>query len=88
MLLGLLSCKETLARLDDYIDRELSPSESRIVARHLKICHHCAQRFAFETELVEGLRQRLSRIDAPADLLGKIRTSLDGAGKSAASNGN
>ena len=88
MLLGLLSCKETIARLDDYIDRELSPQESKLVARHLKICHQCAKRFAFETELVEGLRQRLRHIDAPADLLGKIRISLDAAEKSAASKGN
>ncbi len=81
MLLGILSCKETLLRLDDYIDRELSPRETQLVARHLKICHQCAQRFAFETDLVEGLRLRLERIEAPADLLAKIRVSLDEAEK-------
>lgn len=88
MLLGILSCKETLSRLDDYLDRELSPREAQLVARHLKICRHCAKRFAFETELVEGLRARLNRIEAPADLLAKIRLSLDEVEKKAPRNGN
>ncbi|MBW3636098.1 MAG: zf-HC2 domain-containing protein [Armatimonadetes bacterium] len=88
MLLGILSCKETIERLDDYLDRELSPQEAKLVVRHLKICHQCAKRFAFERELVEGLRRRLHRIEAPADLLEKIRTSLEAAEMDAASHGN
>ncbi|PQV63032.1 anti-sigma factor, TIGR02949 family [Abditibacterium utsteinense] len=76
MLLGFLSCKEAIARLDDYIDRELSPREMILVARHLKICAHCAREFAFEAELVAGLRAKIQRIEAPPELLQKIRASL------------
>lgn len=76
MLLGILSCKEAIARLDDYIDRELSPREQILVARHLKICRHCAQQFHFETEIVHGLRAKLEQIQAPPALLEKIRAAL------------
>lgn len=76
MLLGILTCREALARLDFYIDRELSPREQKLVARHLKICHHCARKFRFESEIVVGLRQKLERIEAPTELLAKIRAAL------------
>ncbi len=78
MLLGILSCKEAIARLDDYIDRELSPREMKLVARHLKICHACAGRYRFETEIVAGLRAKIEQIQAPPELLDKIRVSLAG----------
>ncbi len=76
MLLGFLGCKEAIARLDDYIDRELSPREEKLVARHLKICAHCARRFHFEAEIVAGLRARLGRIQAPPGLLDRICAAL------------
>lgn len=76
MLLGLLTCKEAIVRLDDYIDHELSPHETRLVARHLKICLHCAQRFRFEAEIVVGLRAKLGHIQAPPDLLERICAAL------------
>ncbi len=76
MLLGFLSCKEAIARLDDYIDRELSPRETTLVARHLKICARCALQFRFETEIVEGLRAKIGHIEAPPELLRKILASL------------
>lgn len=80
MLLGLLTCKEAIARLDDYIDRELSPREEKLVARHLKICAHCARHFRFEAEIVQGLRAKLGHIlghiQAPPELLDRIRAAL------------
>lgn len=76
MLLGFLSCKEAIARLDDYIDRELSPRETTLVARHLKICAHCARQFRFEAEITNGLRAKIERLEAPPELLQKIRASL------------
>ncbi len=76
MLLGILSCRETLSRLDDYIDRELSPHEQKLVARHLTFCRQCARRFRFEAEFVTALRAKIERLDAPPELLDKIRASL------------
>lgn len=68
-LLGLdiYGCREALARLDDFVDRELSTDEQRKVAQHLKICRECARKFAFEEEFVATLREKAQQI-APPDL--------------------
>jgi hypothetical protein len=50
----------------------------KLVARHLKICHACASRYRFEAEIVAGLRAKIERIQAPPELLDKIRVSLAG----------
>ena len=68
-LLGLdiYGCREALERLDDYLDRELSHEEQRKVGQHLKICHECARKFAFEHDLVSGLREKTQHVVLPAD---------------------
>ena len=75
-LINLYTCRETLARLDDYLDRELSPREARLVERHLKICHHCAHKFAFEAELLSELRAKMARLEVPGGLMDRISASL------------
>lgn len=76
MFLSLLTCKETVAQLDDYLDRELSPREQTLVQRHLKICHHCSQIFRFEADLLDDMRQKLQHIEMPSDLKERIFSSL------------
>jgi anti-sigma factor (TIGR02949 family) len=71
-----ISCSEMIFRLDDYVDRALSPTELESVERHLLECVACAQKFSFELSLMETLRQRLHRITVPEDLLGRIREQL------------
>jgi anti-sigma factor (TIGR02949 family) len=68
-LLGLdiYGCREALERLDDYLDRELSHEEQRKVGQHLKICHECARKFAFEHDLVNGLREKTQHVALPRD---------------------
>jgi predicted anti-sigma-YlaC factor YlaD len=63
MFFSLLTCKETLARLDDYLDRELSPHDLKMVERHLKMCRHCAQIFAFETDLLNEMKEKVQRLE-------------------------
>jgi len=75
MKLG-MSCSEMVLRLDDYLDRALSPLELKSVESHLLECVTCARQFRFEASLVEGLRERLHHIRAPDDLLGRIRERL------------
>ncbi len=67
-IINLYTCKETIARLEDYLDRELSAEELRRVERHLKICHHCTRKFGFEKELLGHMRECLSRLEAPPEL--------------------
>jgi len=81
MKLG-VSCSEMVLRLDDYVDRTLSPLELESVESHLLGCVTCARQFRFEVSLVDGLRERLHRIRAPEDLLARIseRLAMDLAG--------
>lgn len=63
--LDIYGCREALERLDDYTDRELAPDETEKVAQHLKLCHECARKFNFESELVNGLREKIESAQTP-----------------------
>jgi predicted anti-sigma-YlaC factor YlaD len=76
MRLG-MSCSEMVLRLDDYVDRALSPTELELVEEHLLECVTCAGQFRFEVSLIEALRERLQRITLPDDLLGRILDRLE-----------
>ena len=80
MLFSLLNCKETLARLDAFLDRELSAREVTQVERHLKICHRCTEIFAFEADFLGELKQKVQHIDTGDEnlsgLMSRIRAAL------------
>ena len=71
-----ISCSETLLRLDDFVDRALSPAELG-VEEHLLECVQCATKFRFEASVLDAIRARLSRLAAPEQLLRSIRERLD-----------
>jgi anti-sigma factor (TIGR02949 family) len=77
-----ISCSDMVLRLDDFVDRALSPEDLELVEEHLTECVKCAEQFRFETSLVQSLRDRLSRIAAPEDLLHGIRQRLNQVGPS------
>jgi anti-sigma factor RsiW len=70
------SCRDALRRLDDYVDRTLSPEELRLVEAHLKRCVRCAEQFRFEVTLIRDIRDRLQRLTVPPNLLRGIRLRL------------
>jgi anti-sigma factor (TIGR02949 family) len=71
------TCEETIRRLDDYLDRELTPHEMQLVHEHLEVCAMCASEYAFEARALERLRDKLSRLEAPADLMAKVSQALE-----------
>jgi len=71
-----VTCESAFRRLDDYLDRELSPEEMRLVEEHLHVCEVCSREFAFEASVIEGVRRKLRSITAPPDLLARIATRL------------
>jgi anti-sigma factor RsiW len=71
------ACEAILRRLDDYIDRELSPEDERVVERHIEECLRCAGRYRFEIGLIHEIRVRLRRISLPGDLMTRIRRRLE-----------
>ncbi len=70
------TCEEVFRRLDDYVDRELTPPEMQLVREHLETCVACATEYAFEASMLSELRMRLRRIDVPKDLLDRIAVRL------------
>jgi anti-sigma factor (TIGR02949 family) len=73
------TCEEAIRRLDDYLDRELTPHEMQLVQEHLAVCALCASEYAFEASTLERLRDKLQRMPAPADLMTKVFRALEGA---------
>jgi len=73
------TCEEAFRRLDDYLDRELSPEEMRLVREHLEACAFCAAEFGFEARLLDELRPKLRRIGAPHDLIERVSRALESA---------
>jgi anti-sigma factor (TIGR02949 family) len=73
------TCEEAIRRLDDYLDRELTPHEMQLVQEHLAVCALCASEYAFEASALERLRDKLHHIPAPADLMTKVSRALEQA---------
>ena len=71
------TCDEAWRRVDDYLDRELTPDEIRLIEEHIDTCTECASHFKFEGQVVEGFREKLRRIALPPDLRERIHRRLD-----------
>ena len=73
-------CAGTVGRLDEYVDRSLSPRERRQVETHLNRCLGCEAQFRFEAALLRLIRERLRQIDIPDDLLDNVIRRLAAEG--------
>ncbi len=71
-----LTCQEVFERLDDYLDRELSPDQMRLVHEHLEICAVCASEYRFESGIIAGVRTKLRRVAVPESLRARISALL------------
>jgi anti-sigma factor (TIGR02949 family) len=74
------TCEEAFRRLDDYLDRRLTPEETRLVEEHLQICAACTREFTFESSVLNGVRRKLRRVEAPQDLLRRVLAGLQRPG--------
>jgi len=70
------NCEEAFRRLDDFLDRRLTPDEMRIIEEHLQICAWCTREFAFEASVLSGVKRKLRHLEAPADLVSKVLSQL------------
>jgi mycothiol system anti-sigma-R factor len=71
-----LTCEEVFERLDDYLDRELSPEQMGLVREHLEVCAVCASEYRFEAGVIGGVREKLRRITLPEGLRARISALL------------
>lgn len=75
-LRGPYDCREAFRRLDDYLDRELTAEETDLVRGHLEECAVCAREFEHEATWMRGVREKLERIDAPAEFRARLLRAL------------
>ena len=70
------TCEEVFRRLDDFVDRELTDEEMRLVREHLEICAYCAAEYHFEENFITSVRSKVQRISCPTDLMANISLAL------------
>ena len=70
------TCEEVFQRLDDYLDRELSAEEMRMVREHLELCRVCTMEHRFEREVLDEVKQKLRRINMPASLVARVQAAI------------
>ena len=71
-----LTCREAFNRLEEFLDRELSPEETVQVQAHLEQCVQCAREFRFEAGVLEGIRAKLAHIGIPQQLAERVSLAL------------
>ncbi|HXF82706.1 MAG TPA: zf-HC2 domain-containing protein [bacterium] len=52
----MITCKEAVARLWIYLDRNLGKAEERELEAHLGLCRHCCGELEFARQIRERLR--------------------------------
>jgi anti-sigma factor (TIGR02949 family) len=70
------TCEEMFRRLDDFVDRELSPLEMQRAREHLETCAACASEYEFAASMLGELKGKLRRVDVPPELLDRIALQL------------
>ena len=73
------NCEETFRRMQDYLDRELTAEEVRLVRAHLRGCGVCAEEYVFEASMLKRVRNSLRAVPIPKNLLELVSQSLDHA---------
>jgi anti-sigma factor (TIGR02949 family) len=69
-------CDDVRDRLDDYLDQEMTPHETRRVREHLEACPCCATLCHGAYRELAGIRARIRRVAVPGDLMRKITGRL------------
>jgi anti-sigma factor (TIGR02949 family) len=70
------NCEEAFRRLDEYLDRRLTPEELRLIEEHLEVCAWCTREFGFEASVLYGVKRKLRQLEAPPDLVARILSKL------------
>lgn len=69
----MIACKEAVARLWVYLDRNLGRLEERELDEHLGVCRHCCG----ELEFAERLRAMLRQPSRAAELTPETRARIE-----------
>lgn len=70
------TCEEFFRRLDDFLDRELSATETALMESHMQVCEACLKEYEFDSKVLEGVKSELRRVTPPAGFLARISEAL------------
>ena len=69
-------CKETVRRLWDYLDRELTATDMAGIDAHIAQCDKCPAHFAFERQFLAAVKAARTQHTAPDALRARVRATL------------
>lgn len=72
-----MTCREAIALLADWLDRELTPENVSLIEQHLERCAPCRAYLATYRRTRE-LAAKVQRVDLPADVKERLRRLLRG----------
>lgn len=73
-----ISCREAVARLYDFLDREGPDAAMEEVEEHLNVCRYCCGRFAFEATLWKVVRDKGGEVcECPETLHVRIKAIFE-----------
>lgn len=65
----MVSCRELIEQLWDYLDAELPPEHMEEVAAHLAECARCYPQYRFEFAFLEAVARQRDRFPGPPQAL-------------------
>lgn len=65
----MVSCREVIQQLWDYLDAELPPERMEEVAAHLAECARCYPQYRFEFAFLEAVARQRDRFPGPPQAL-------------------
>lgn len=65
----MVSCREVMEQLWDYLDGELPPQRVEEFAAHLAECARCYPQYRFEFAFLEALARQRERLPGPPQAL-------------------
>ena len=78
----MINCKEAVARLWSYLDRNLGRVEEQELEAHLGLCRHCCGELEFAKQIRGRLRQPAGEAEIPPEARLKLDAFLKGLGGS------
>lgn len=72
------NCSEAMQRLYEFLDRELTPEEQRVVQSHLDRCPPCVDLFRFEANILTFVGSKCRETAAPPELRKRVERLCHG----------
>lgn len=82
---GMISCREALERLFEFLDGELDEIAAKQVEEHLRVCERCYPHLVFEQSFRTAVRRAFRGERAPEEVRTRILEVIHSAGGEARS---